>query len=109
MSRRPTSKAARRSRRAVVVERGYGLLQLVQAGFGRFCDLLRFFELLAQVGQAGFVGRGQRVAVGAQALETGVELAALLVKAALLGSEHANLLLHLHHGSPLLGRAALRL
>ena len=94
---------------AVFVQLGHGVLQLGQAGFGGFGLLLGGFELAAQVVQAGFVGRGQGVAVSAQALVAGVELAALLVQAALLGGQHANLLLHLHHAGALLAGAGLRL
>ena len=97
------------ARAAVVVELGHRFLQLVQAGLGGFGNFLRFFKLLAQVVQAGFIGCGQRIAVGAQALKAGVELAALLVKTALLGGQHADLLLHLHHAAALLCRAALGL
>lgn len=71
-------------------------------GFGGFGLSGGFSAGFADCSGGLLFRRGQGVAVGAQALVAGVELAALLVQAALLGGQHANLLLYLHHT----GRAA---
>ena len=97
------------ARAAVFVELGHGLLQLEQHGLGHFSAVLRAGKLRLQVRQAGLVGGGQCVAVGAQALVARLLLAALFVDAALLGGQHLDLLLHLHHGGALRGGARLRL
>ena len=89
---------------ARLVQQGRLLLQLVQAGVGLFGDLLCLGQLALQIEQALLVGRGQGVLVGGQALAAGVELAGLVLDAALLGGQHLDLLLHLADGAALLGR-----
>ena len=60
---------------AVFVQSGHLFLQIVQAGLGLrrlgFCRSQLFLKRL----QAGFIGRGQGVAVGQQALAALIELA----------------------------------
>ena len=56
--------------------------------------------------QLRVIGGGQRLAVRAQALGAALQLALLLLHAALLGSQHLNFLLHLRHGAALgIGRS----
>ncbi len=90
------------ARAAVVVQLGHGVLQLGMAGFSGSAASWAAANSPA-AGPALFVGRGQSVTVAAQAFLAHVQLAALLVDAALLGGQHADLLLHLHHGAALVG------
>jgi hypothetical protein len=89
------------ARAALVVQQGHRVLQFGQARGLGLSHFARFIELRLQVLQTGFVGRSQGIFVGAQALKTLFLLALLFLQAALLGGQHLDLLLHLHHGSAL--------
>ena len=82
-------------------------LQLFQLRAGHFGAQLGLLQLLFQVVQAHFIGRGQGIAVGAQALMTRRQRTALLFDVALIGGQHLNLLLHLRHTAALLVAALL--
>ena len=97
------------ARPALAIELRHLLLQFMQPGIGELRGLLRRGELRLQVGQAHFVGRGQRVAVGRQLFTPQCQRARLLFDVALVGGQHLNLLLHLAHARPLLGGAGLGL
>ena len=95
------------ARAAVFVECGHLLLQILQSGFGLGRQSLGLSQLFLQVAQPGLVGRSQGVAVGQQAFAALLQLARLFFHVALLSRQHANLLLHLHHGGALGGGVVL--
>ena len=91
------------------VELGHAVLQFLQSRLGQFGGFAGLVELLLQLGQLLRIGHHQGLAIGAHALAAGLLLAALLVQAALLGGQHLDVLLHLHHHRALAGGAGLGL
>ena len=81
----------------LVIELGHAVLQLHQHRLRHLGHLGGVRVLGADLLQPVFVGGSQRIAIVAQALQPGFVLAGLLVQAALLGGQHLDLLLHLHH------------
>ena len=83
---------------ALVVQIGGLGLPVFQPGRRFGLGLGGGFQLRLQGLQPRGIVHTQGLAVGAQAVAALVELAALFIQAALLGGQHANGLLHAHHG-----------
>ena len=79
---------------ARAVQRGQRLLRLLQGALGRLVGSGGLRGLGGQRLQLCVVGRGQRLAVSPQTLRTALELAFLLLHAALFGGQDLDFLLH---------------
>ena len=85
------------SHAACVVQQRHGVLQLMQARIGHFGGLLGLRQLVLQLNQAGLIGHRQRAVFGFLFVTAQVERARLFFNVPLLGGQHLDLLLHLHH------------
>ena len=96
-------------RATLLIQLRHHVLQLGQACLHDLQLLRTAGHLGLLLQQLGRLRRSQCLAVGQQPFAPLFLLARLLVDAALLGRQHLDLLLHLHHGATLFGRLLLSL
>ena len=70
-------------------------LEFVELGLRLFGQSLSVVQLLLQLCQLSFIGRGQRITVSLQTLQALLQLAGLFLQTALFSRQHFHLLLYL--------------